>query len=196
MGRPILEEPSPAFPLLKPAFGCIQGELEIGYLNLVCGNQPPFPGDHREAAVETWAFCFHPSPLTATVWLGASVCVGSDGLAGQPGPAGLKGLVMAGGEPCWAVQGKNWAKWFSGKRRKNKSTFGESMPCLILLILMIKKEGHLPRPKTAQPVFTRGPSPSAVSGQLGSCGDLYFTPFLSAPKELSSPWAAGQGAQL
>lgn len=51
--------------------------------------QPPFPWDHREAALEPRAFCFRPSLMTVGMQGGHSVFMGNDGLIGQSDATGL-----------------------------------------------------------------------------------------------------------
>lgn len=92
-------------------------------------------------------------------------------------------------KPCWAVQGKNWTKQLAGKRRKEKSTFGESMPCLILLSLIIKCGVASSLVQDNILSFLRDLSPSALFGHLGgwwrTCSVVCFSVLR---KSVRYPW--------
>ncbi|KAF5924951.1 hypothetical protein HPG69_008625 [Diceros bicornis minor] len=65
------------------------------------------------------------------------------------------------------MQGKNWTKRFAGKRRKNKSTFGKSMLCLILLILMIKSREASPPTQESSAFLYSGTFPVGCLWAVG-----------------------------
>lgn len=101
----------------------------------------------------------------------------------------LQGLVMAGGEPCWALQGERWTTWSAGKRRKEKYLWN-SMLCLILLILMINSGETISKPGKLSLYLKTFPSGVLGTVTWEACTALQFRLFLSALRESRYPGQA------